>query len=172
MLWAAGEALVNSEPPQKADMIVVLAGDYLGNRILKGAQLARDGYAAKVLVSNGGKLYGTYESLLAIDFAVRHGYPREMFIPVDYPAVSTVDEARRMIPHLRTLGVHKFLLVTSPSHTARAFRIFRRAAPDLEAHPVAAPDPRWCGGEWWRDRECEKTFALEEAKTVTSWFGI
>jgi uncharacterized SAM-binding protein YcdF (DUF218 family) len=176
VLWSLGAMLDNSEPPQKADMIVVIGGDPRGNRILKAAELVREGYAPKVLVSGGGAYYGRHESDLAIDFAVEHYCPRDEFIPLRYPALSTVDEAAADIRQLRHLGVHKYLLVTSEYHTARAGRIFRREGrregAGLEMHTVSAPDPYWQNGEWWKSREGRKLWFLEFAKTIADWFRI
>lgn len=171
-LWSLGAILDNSEPPQKADMIVVIGGDDRGNRILKAAELAREGYGPKVLVSGQGAMYGRHESDMAIDFAVEHNYPRDEFIPFRYPALSTVDEAAADIRQLRELGVHKYLLVTSPYHTARAARIFRREGAGLEVHAVSAPDPYWRNGEWWKTREGRKLWFLEFLKTMADWFRI
>jgi uncharacterized SAM-binding protein YcdF (DUF218 family) len=164
--------LVDSEAPQKADIVLVLAGDSLGNRVLKGAELVREGYAPKVFLSNGRDFYGLPESEAAANFAVSHGYSRETLIAFHGHPTSTEGESRAVTPVFRSMGIHKVLLVTSPSHTARATRIFRKAAPDLEFHPVAAPDPAWCRGYWWTERECEKTWFFEEVKTITGPFGI
>jgi uncharacterized SAM-binding protein YcdF (DUF218 family) len=172
ILWAAGAMLVNTGPPSKADIVLVLAGDSSGNRVLKGAELVRQGYAPKVFISNGRRFYGLNESEAAANFAVRHGYSRDTMICFSGTPSSTEGESRQVIPVLRSLGVHTVLLVTSPSHTARATRIFRKNAPDLRIDPVAAPDPLWCGGYWWTGRECEKTWFLEELKTVTGPLGI
>jgi uncharacterized SAM-binding protein YcdF (DUF218 family) len=172
VLWSLGAFLDNSEPPQKADVIVVIGGDARGNRILKAAELVREGYAAKVLVSGQDAMYGRHETDLAIDFAVEHGYPRDEFIPFRYPALSTVDEATADIQQLRELGVHKYILVTSPYHTARAARIFRREGSGLEVHTVSAPEPFWQNGEWWKSREGRKLWFLEFAKTLADWFRI
>ena len=38
---AMGRFLVETQPPEKADMIVVLGGDWYGNRILKAAELVK-----------------------------------------------------------------------------------------------------------------------------------
>ena len=51
ILSALGGYLVDAGPPQKADIALVLAGDSSGNRILKAAELVRDGIRSKVLVS-------------------------------------------------------------------------------------------------------------------------
>ncbi len=172
ILWAMGAMLVNAEAPRKADIVVVLAGDSAGNRVLKGAELVREGYAPRVYISNGLRFFGQSESDAAADFAARRGYSRDTMILAHGSPMSTDEESRTIVQELRRLGVHSVLLVTSPSHTARATRLLRRQAPDMEIHPVAAPDPKWCGGYWWTQRECEKTWFFEEVKTVTGYFGI
>lgn len=164
--------LDSGEPPRKADMIVVIGGDHRGSRILTAAELARKGYAPKVLVSGEADFYGRYESDLAIDFAVQHGYPRDTFIDFRYPAVSTADEARGDIAELRRLGVHSYLLVTSVYHSARAVRVFRREGAGPEVHPVSAPDRYWRNGEWWKDREGRKLWFMETVKTIADYLRI
>ncbi|MBM3796328.1 MAG: hypothetical protein FJW31_20215 [Acidobacteria bacterium] len=46
-----GTWLVDGQPPVKAEIAVVLAGDFSGLRVLRGAGLVRDGYVPKALVS-------------------------------------------------------------------------------------------------------------------------
>jgi uncharacterized SAM-binding protein YcdF (DUF218 family) len=172
ILWSLGTMLDHGEAPQKADMIVVLGGDVRGNRILKAAELVRDGYAPKVLVSGVEGMYGRHESELEIDFAVANKAPRDEFIPFRYPALNTVGEAQADIAELRRLGVHQYLLVTSPYHTARAGRIFRREGPELEVHPISAAEPFWQNGEWWKNREGRKMWFYEFLKTIADYFRI
>jgi len=172
ILWSLGAVLDNSQAPRSAGMIVAIGGDYQGARILKAAELVREGYAPKVLVSGIAGLYGHHESDLAIDFAVQHGYPRDTFIAFRYPALNTVDEARADIAELRRLGVHNYLLVTSIYHSARASRIFHREGPDLEMRSVPAPDLYWPDGVWWRNREGRKIWFYETTKTLAGFFGI
>jgi uncharacterized SAM-binding protein YcdF (DUF218 family) len=174
ILWSLGAVLYDSEAPQKSDMIVVLGGDEKGNRILRGAELAREGYAPKVLVSGIGAMYGRHESDLAIDFAVVRGYPRDLFIPFYYAAVSTRDEARADIAELRRRGVHKYILVTSVYHSARASRAFRREGRGLglEMRSAPAQDPWWTNGVWWKEREGRKIWLTETLKTLADYLGI
>lgn len=164
--------MVRAEAPSKADMVVVIGGDYKGNRIMKGAELVRQGYAPKVLASGSGEMYGSFESDLEVGYAVRHGYPLSSFISLEVPVLSTVEEARVVTAKLRELGVHKYLLVTSDFHTARAGRVFRRAAPDLEEHTISAPDPYWNNGRWWTTREGRKLWLYEALKTMTDPLGF
>ena len=173
-LWlvALGGYLVQAQAPAPADVIVVLAGDYVGNRILTAADLVRKGVAPKALISGPADFYGLHESDLAITFAVRQGYPETYFVPLPNDSKSTVEEARAVIPELRRLGVHRIDIVTSNFHTARAGRIYRSQAPDLEFHMVAAPDPYYSPDGWWKNREGRKAFLMEWMKTVATWLRM
>jgi uncharacterized SAM-binding protein YcdF (DUF218 family) len=172
-LRGLGAALVSSEAPQKADAIAVLGGDYLGRRILAAARLAQQGYAPKVIVTGSARIYGNFESDLAIDFAVRHGFSRDLFVPVHKGAFSTVEEARALvIPMARSMGVHKLLVVTSEFHTGRSRRIYRREAQGIEIHTVAADTQAWDRGYWWTNREGRKIWLMEATKNVADWFRL
>ncbi len=173
-LWLGwiGAFLIKSEAPFRADMIVVLAGDWAGYRILKGGELVKRGYAAQVLVSGPLGYYGRSEDSLAIPFAVEHGYPQEYFIGFPNRSHSTVEEADDILPELQKRGVKKFILVTSDYHTRRAGRIYHARANGFEMRVVAAPDEYFTAKGWWRTREGRKTVFLEWTKTITSLFGI
>jgi uncharacterized SAM-binding protein YcdF (DUF218 family) len=172
ILRSIGSLLVANGPPVKADAIVVLAGDGKGNRILKGAELGKQGYAPVVIASNGGDRYERTESALAIEFAVAHGYPASLFLETHWKASSTVDEARHDIALLRARNAHAVLIVTSTWHTARASRVYRRLAPDLEIHVVGAEDPHWDHSNWWHSRPGKKKFLLEFTKNVADYLRL
>ncbi len=172
-LSALGRFLVLAESPRKADAIVVLAGDWNGLRILRGAELASQGYAPLVFVSGPRHHYGLFEHELAIPFAVRRGYPESLFIPLSMTgANSTREEALRILPELRRRGIRSALVVTSNYHTRRSTRIYRELAGDVEVHVVASPDAAFRPDRWWRSRDARKIFLLEWTKLVTSLFGI
>ena len=177
-LWLAalGRALVYGQGPAKADIAVVLAGDETGARILKGAEMVREGYVPAVLVSGPPDIYGYHESDLAIQFAVRHGDPADWFIPLPHDAHSTTDEARPILAELRRRGIHSFLLVTSNFHSARATRVFRRAEKGMADAPtfrtVACENKFFAPDGWWRCREGRKIFFSEWVKTLTGPLGI
>jgi uncharacterized SAM-binding protein YcdF (DUF218 family) len=167
-----GEYLVQEQAPVKAGMIVVLGGDLRGDRILKAAALAQQGFAPQVLVSGGGNMYGLHESDLAVDWAVKHGYPDSLFVKVPFPATSTRDEEEADSKELRKRHVRDFLLVTSTFHTRRAAATFRSVAPDLKFHTVGVADTYFSADGWWHNREGEKTFVLEWAKTLADGLGF
>jgi uncharacterized SAM-binding protein YcdF (DUF218 family) len=171
-LAALGGYLVRSEAPVPADLIVVLAGDFTGNRIVLGGDLVRMGFANQALISGPGGTYGLHESELAIQFAVRQGYPASYFVPLPNEARSTQSEAAVVVPELRRRHASKIDIVSSNYHTRRAGNIFRSQAPDLEIHMVAAPDPYFTPDSWWKNRDGRKVFLLEWMKTVATWFGM
>ncbi len=163
---------MHADPPVHADMIVVLAGDFTGNRILTAAGLVRQGFAPIAFISGPSGAYGLYESDLAIRFAVTKGYPESYFVPFPNDSKSTASEAEVVISELRKRNVHRIDLVTSDYHTRRAGKIFRAQAPDIETHVIAAPDKYFSPDGWWKEREGRKTLLLEWMKTVGAWFGM
>jgi uncharacterized SAM-binding protein YcdF (DUF218 family) len=171
-LWLglAGRLLVRNDPLFRADAAVVLAGGWQGNRILRAAELVRDGWAPRVLVS-GVYLYERPESDLAIEYAVSRGYPRQWFVSVPHRARSTQEEARILVAELRRLAVRRVLLVTSDYHTRRALACFRREAPELEFRVVGAADEDFPAA-WWMSRQGRKTVLLEWMKTIAWTLGL
>jgi uncharacterized SAM-binding protein YcdF (DUF218 family) len=172
ILGALGAYLVSAGPPQKADAALVLAGDGWGYRMLTAAQLARDGFVPKVLVSGPDGAYGNHECDLAIPFAVKHGYPESYFVHMENSARSTVAEAHAILPLIRQMGLQRVIVVTSNFHTRRAGTIYRKLAPDLTILVVAAPDENFTANGWWHSREGQKTFVMEWEKTVATWIGL
>ena len=173
-LWLAALAryLVVAGPPAPADVVVVLAGDLTGKRLVTAADLVKHGFAPKVIVSGPSGLFGEHESDYAIAYAVRRGYPESYFIPLPNDSRSTEQEAHDVIRELRKLGAHRVDIVTTNFHTRRARRVYRTQAPDLEIHMVAAQDDAFQPDSWWHDRESRKTFLNEWMKTVGNWLHM
>jgi uncharacterized SAM-binding protein YcdF (DUF218 family) len=168
-----GEYLVQTDPLVKGDAALVLAGDWNGDRILKAAELSKQGYAPVVLVSGPTNLYGVNEATLAIDYAVHCGYPRDIFVPMISGAFSTREEVAFLGPALRKRGVHRLLIVTSDFHTRRAGKLFRRdLGRDLEIYMIASPDRHFTPGGWWKDREGQKVLFFEWSKTIATFIGL
>jgi uncharacterized SAM-binding protein YcdF (DUF218 family) len=177
-LWlpALGYALVHDDGPAKADIAVVLAGDFTGHRIEKAAELIREGYVPAALISGPPGFYGGHESDYAIAYAVRRGFPAQWFIALPHSALSTREEARVVLAELRRRNLRSFLLVTSDYHSARARRIFLAAERAMGGGPamrtVTAPDEYFHPDSWWRSREGQKTVFFEWSKTVATALGI
>jgi uncharacterized SAM-binding protein YcdF (DUF218 family) len=177
-LWlsAIGYGLIHDDGPAKADYAVVLGGDIWGLRIQRGGDMVRQGYVPAVLVSGPPGFYGVNEADLAIDFAVRKGYPREWFIPIRHEGLSTRSEAQIFYPELLRRNAHSFLLVTSNHHSARARRIFLAEAKAFPGAPpfrtVMAPDLYFRPNDWWQNREGQKIAFFEWTKTFATMVGM
>jgi uncharacterized SAM-binding protein YcdF (DUF218 family) len=170
ILTAAADYLVQNQAPSKSDVIVVLAGDQYGNRVLKGGELVRDGWAPYALVS-GTPLLLTNEAELNIAFAVARGYQAKYFRPFERDTDSTRDESSLIAAELRSEGVHSVLLVTNNYHTRRAGALMRKAAPFLRVRTIAAPDRYFTPDGWWKTRSGQRIFLYEWLKTFSAWLG-
>jgi uncharacterized SAM-binding protein YcdF (DUF218 family) len=177
-LWLPllGYGLIHDDGPAKADIAVVLAGDQVGHRIEKAAELIRQGYVPAALISGAPGFYGLHECEFEIAYAIRLGFPPQWFIALPHSALNTRDEALVVLAELRRRNVRSFLLVTSDYHTARARRIFLAAGRAMAGVPamrmVAAPDEFFRPDSWWRNREGQKTVFFEWSKTVATALGI
>lgn len=176
-LWlkALGQALVHDDGPAKADIAVVLAGDFYGHRIEEAAELVREGYVPAALVDGPAGVYGIHESTLAIQFIVAKGSPSGWFVDFPIQANSTQEEAALVLPELRRRNVHSYLLVTSDYHSARAARVFRamqRASGYAASmRVVIARDEHFAPDTWWHTREGRKTAFMEWMKTAAEALG-
>src|SRR5258708_38481609 len=85
LLTQTARFLIDSDSPERADLILVLGGDFWGPRVVKGAELGIGGFASRVLIS-GPPYNGKPESDLAIEFLVQKGYPGELFLSFPHHA--------------------------------------------------------------------------------------
>jgi len=160
-----GDYLVSSESPQPADLILVLAGDFWGPRVLKGADLAAQGYAPVALFS-GTPYQGRMDGELAIEFLAQHGYSTRFFQSFGHHATSTIEEAIILCPELTRRKVKRVLLVTSAHHSRRASLVFRLFCPGIDFIAIAAPDPQYRAHEWWKDPSSKELFYAEWSKMI------
>ena len=175
-LRVIGHALIHDDGPATADLAVVLAGDYWGNRIVKGGELVRLGYVPAALVSGPSGFYGHYEYEPAIAYAVRQGSKPEWFIAFPNDARSTQEEAWAILPELHRRNTHRMLLVTSDYHTRRALHIFRRTerkmGGQMDIRSVASPDEEFHPDSWWQSRQGQKVAFMEWTKTLAEAVGL
>jgi uncharacterized SAM-binding protein YcdF (DUF218 family) len=165
--------LIEDHPPEKAEIIVVLAGDGYGRRILRAVELVEQGYAPRVLVNGSAEFYGLNESQAAIEFAVQRGAPRRVFEAFPNEAKSTIEEAKIVDDELTRQGVSKALVVTSDFHTRRSRSLFAaRGSGKVKYVFVASAYPEFDPEAWWHSRQGVKTLFLEYLKTVYTWYEL
>ncbi len=171
-LGRLGTFLDTGRPPVKSDVIVVLAGGWTGERVLKAGELVQSGFAPiAILDSPKGLMYGNSECILAQSFAVRKGFPPESFTCLEMRATSTAEEAVAIAAELRRRGIKRCLVVSVRSHLRRAEKILRREMPDIELHFTGAESPLFRLEHWYEVREGRKSVFMEWIKTVTEPFG-
>jgi uncharacterized SAM-binding protein YcdF (DUF218 family) len=162
---------VSEDQPERSDMVVVLAGDWKGERIVKAAELVRRGFAPRILASGVTSHFGIPECTLAVDYAVRRGHPARIFECFTDPAFSTREEAEKMSALLAAQQVRSVIIVTNDAHTLRARNVWRRVAPWLTIRMVASDD-NFKSGAWWHDREGWKELFLELLKETADMVGV
>ena len=160
-----GNYLICSQTPQSADLVLVLAGDFWGPRVVKGAQLAVEGYAPLALMS-GTPYQGRPDGELAIEFLAKQGYPTHLFESFGHNAHSTIEEAIVLRPDLARRGVRRVLLVTSAYHSRRAAIVFRLFCPGIQFLSIPAPDLQYHPDGWWKDPDSRRLFFSEWSKIL------
>jgi uncharacterized SAM-binding protein YcdF (DUF218 family) len=174
LLNASANFLVDTDVPQRADLIYLLGGNYLV-RAPAAAALFRQGWASKILLSreaspstDGG---GKRENFTDITerILIENGVPRDRIIQFS-PAAgvrSTADEARALRLYLDAYPATRILVVTSALHSRRARMALTRAVPsNVQVSVVAANDPD-CGLTNWRETQyCRNQVETEWTKLV------
>ncbi|MBI3210021.1 MAG: YdcF family protein [Candidatus Solibacter usitatus] len=173
-LWLPffGLFLWKEDPIAKADAILVLAGDWDGNRVLRAAEIAKQGFAPVVFLSGATSLYGANEAELMKSLAISHGYQASQFEPLKFRADSTVEESQQLAPILLSKNVHSLLIVTSQFHTRRSGNVFRENVPGITIHMCGSPTRECDLARWWTTRQCRKWVLVEWAKTIAYWIGL
>jgi uncharacterized SAM-binding protein YcdF (DUF218 family) len=146
--------LVVSDRLEKADVILVLAGDTNGERVAQGVELYKQGYAKHLLMSGGSLTWNlTYAGWMKKQ-AVELGVPGPAVLLQDR-STSTIDDAKFSLPIVKEHGFRSVIVVTSPYHTRRAAAVFKkifgRQGIKVLIYPVQHSnfEPH----DWWRRHE-------------------
>lgn len=177
LLTLLGRSFVREDPLERADAIVVLAGDSaLGGRVQQAAEFYWEGWAAQLIASGPPLFAGFNEADLVLHQARRLGVPPTALSALRHRATSTLEEAEVLLPFLAANGFHRVIVVSSNFHTRRARAIYR-ALLRCHRYPVevvvrAAPDARFAPDKWWKARLGVVTTGLEALKNVLTWLEL
>lgn len=178
LLPAAGRFLVEADPPEHADAIVVLAGSY-PDRILEAVELYRAGLAPRILICPEPETAG-FRRLAALGLKIPRPYDlnrmvaEQLGVPASAIEVlnvagdSTYSEAQATLDEALRRGYTKILVVTSKYHTRRAAEIYRFLA-DGRVQIIACParDDDFQAETWWRDRISTRRLVIEYQKWLS-----
>ncbi len=156
------------DKPEKADVIVVLAGE-TKFRPIHGLHLLQQGYAPRMIldVPADATIYQWTQADLAKKWV--ESLPLADAISIcPIHGLSTKDEARDVDRCLAALRAQRILLVTSDYHTRRALSVFRKEIPAHTYSVAAARDPQEFGTWWWNHRQWAKT-NLNECTKLLWW---
>lgn len=154
-LTSGGFLVVNN--PQRADVIVVLAGETY-RRPNRGVELLSQGDAQRMLldVPAGEMVYGHNAVDLARDY-IRQLPQSQLVAVCSIFGLSTKTEAQDVARCLQSSGAHSVLVVTSDYHTRRALSIFRHELPQYTIYVASTPEPDQFSPSWWKVRQWSKT---------------
>jgi len=155
---------VVDEPLEKADVIVVLAGDcFWAGRLRRALEIYRQGWAPWVVLS-GQLLHPRLSEVELVEQeALELGFPRQAILRMSHDGGSTLEEALVLRHFLREHDLRRVIVVTSNFHTRRTRTIYH-ALPGMgrtDVRVVAAPDLRFNPDCWWQPRAGLLTLAGE-----------
>ncbi|HLZ30089.1 MAG TPA: YdcF family protein [Chloroflexota bacterium] len=164
----AGTLLIDAEPPEPSDVIVVLAGN-APDRLLHAEELRQQGLANLLLVSNERVhthgLETTWLDLYHAGVSAPELPPASLIVLDDPPPESTIDEARRAADVLSNRGLHSALLVTDAFHSRRANLLFQAAFAHRGLTVRSAPAADYLDlAHWWSHPVAARRVAEEWTK--------
>jgi uncharacterized SAM-binding protein YcdF (DUF218 family) len=178
ILTQLGKYLVVRHPLVKSDLIVCLAGDDV-ERGLASAELYAKGFAPRIFIARESIPEGL-ETLKEKGIAYPEsrdrvmmifrglGVPESAVITSDQPADSTFEEAERVREVVKRNKYRSLILVTSPTHSRRAWLTFRKAIPDKDFRITVVPTPysKFRAEDWWKTRRYVRDVILEYQKLI------
>ena len=181
LLPFAGRFLTIADPlPHAADAIVVMAGS-IHDRSLEAARLYRTGIAPRVVVTREtmhpgeAALRAAGVELPESDALTRTaliglGVPPSAIVTLRRRTHSTASEASTIGRWACARGMHRLVVVTSPSHTRRARLVLARAlGPDIALAVRPSTANAFAGGRWFHVRRDAKYVLAEWQKLANYW---
>ncbi len=180
LLTAIGRYVITEHPLDTADLVLVLGGQPV-LRMPEGARVYHEGFVPKILLTNEPRLRGSedllragiripdnQESAVTILEALR--VPRSAILTIHERAESTQAEMETVARFLRSHPVQKLIIVTSKSHTTRAYKIFSTGlGPGIRVIMRPVPNDPFDPGRWWKNRTDAKEVLHEYEGLADFW---
>lgn len=173
-----GRYLVLAHPPQKSDLIVCLAGGNI-ERGIATADAYKDGLAPWIFIARE-ELPDSYEILMergisypkSVDLLVMLlkglGVPESAVLISDSQAKSTLDEAQLVRKEVERRGFKSIIILTSPTHTRRAWLTYKKVFEDSDVRILALPSKysKFRPEDWWKERRYVREVIIEYQKLI------
>jgi uncharacterized SAM-binding protein YcdF (DUF218 family) len=181
-LMSMGRYLIVAHPPEKSDLLVCLGGGNV-ERGLAAADAYRRGLAPHVFVAREiipdgydilkqrGVSYPESRDLMIL-MLQELGVPESAILTRDTPSESTVMEAGLVRKLVREKNYRSLILVTSPTHSRRAFLAFKKAMAGDEVSILVIPSSysKYDPEAWWKNPNQLREVLLEYQKLVYYFF--
>lgn len=182
ILTSMGRYLVVEQPPAKSDLIVCLAGGNvergltaadiynrgLGTKIFVARERVPDGYD---ILKRRGVSYPESRDLMIL-MLKGLGVPESAILTSDTPSESTFMEAALVAGVVKENNFRSVMLITSPTHSRRAWLVFKKAMEKEEVRILVVPSSysRFKAEAWWKNSGSAKEVILEYEKLVYYFF--
>ncbi len=180
LLTVVGRYLITEQPLAKANLVLVLSGQPL-LRVPEGARIYHEGYAPKILLTRelrergseellrlGIRIPDSQENALTILEALH--VPRSAILTIQERSDSTRSEMQTVARFLKTHPVKSMIIVTSKSHTTRAYKIFSTGlGPGVRLIMRPVPNDPFDPARWWHDRLDAKDVLHEYEALADFW---
>jgi uncharacterized SAM-binding protein YcdF (DUF218 family) len=174
LLEKMGRYLYYKDEIKPADVIVILAGEET-ERVEYGVKLFREGWARKDrIILAGGPLVWKYTwACLMKEEAILLGVPKKDILLED-KSRTTEEDAIFTKEIMDKYGYKSCILVTSPYHSHRATKIFKKVMGDKITVLSAPSDKSWFSFDAWWKRKRDRRYVLSEySKFIYLWiFGV
>ena len=178
ILTRVGRFLVVEHPPQKSDLIVCLAGANV-ERGLAVADAYQKELAPRIFIAIE-ELPDSYELLkekgleyprgvdLLVKILMTLRVPQSAILISDGPVKSTIEEAGVIKKVVEEKGYQSILVITSPTHTRRAWLTYRKVfeKSDVRILMLSTPYSKFNPEDWWKKRRYVRAVILEYQKLI------
>lgn len=178
ILTSVGRYLVVQHSIKKADLIICLMGNPV-ERGLAAAELYEQGMAPRILfareelpdgievLEQKGVHFPETRDLLKM-MLQGLGVPKSDLVASEQFVHSTYDEAKLMRDIVHMEGYHSLIIVTSPTHTRRAWLTFRRVfeKDNLEIMMMPSQYTDFKPEDWWKKGKYLKEVIIEYQKLI------
>jgi len=177
ILKSIGDFLIVENQLKKTDIIIVLAGS-IPDRTMEAADIYNDGYSKKILLTKE-ILPRSFEILLEKGVKIPEGYDINKIVltslgvsdddieSLDKRVQSTYEEASAVKNFVRENGYDSLILVTSKTHSRRAYLTFRSfLGNEIEIINKPTKYDDFNPDTWWTKRKDAKQLFFEYIKML------
>ncbi len=172
ILNKAAKYLYYKDELKPADVIVVIPGSETEYSVSYGAKLFKEGWAKKdrIILSGGNAIWKYTWSSLMKEQALSLGVPVNAIF-LEEKSSSTKENALFTKEIIKKHRYTSLILVTSPYHSKRANKIFRKSMGN-EIKVLSAPseESRFQFKDWWKREKDRKAVFTEFFKLF--WFSV